>query len=249
METAFFVRNELTRDEAFAAPCLASEVFRSAASSSRMTANRKIYSLLSCVRCGGLACKYFCSRFGSQSSGIMDRALMNQNKFRKIPLAPRILLASFWTGIGAAACAAPMILAAGHPRAAAWLYALFSPVCHQDPSRSFVLFGHPCAICHRCMGIYLGLFLISWLPFEFSILLDPPQRRRLWVCAATAPLVLDVFAPLTGLWSNTPASRFVTGLLFGMMLSSLLVPAMGDFIREMRCRIKRLDADAIGGVS
>lgn len=174
---------------------------------------------------------------------------MEQNKFRKIPIAPRILLASFWAGLTAAACAAPWMLSAGHPRAAAWLYSVFSPVCHQDASRSFVLFGHPCAVCHRCAGIYLGLFLISWLPFECSILLDLPRHRRLWVCVATAPLVLDVFAPLTGLWANTPASRFITGLFFGMMLSSLLVPAMGDFIRELRGRIHRMDAGVVEGVT
>jgi uncharacterized membrane protein len=191
----------------------------------------------------------FCSRLSRRTSGIMNSEPMNQIKFPRVPLVPRILLAGFWAGLVGAACAAPILLSAGHPGISAMLYAIFSPVCHQDPSRSFVLFGHPCAVCHRCAGIYLGLFLTSWLPYEFSILLDSAPVRRMWVCVATAPLMLDVFAPLTGLWDNSPGSRFCTGLLFGIMVSSLLVPATADFLCGMRGRIHRLGADAMGGVS
>ena len=32
----------------------------------------------------------------------------------------------------------------------------FALVCHQQPERSFVLFGGNVAVCARCLGIYLG---------------------------------------------------------------------------------------------
>ncbi len=183
-----------------------------------------------------------------ENIGYNDRLIMNHTTLRKIPRAPRVLLALLWGSICAALLAAPWLASLGHARAAAVMYALFSPVCHQDPARSFAWFGHSWAVCHRCSGIYAALFLTSLWPFELSFLLNPPRRRRLWVLAATVPLLLDFFAPLAGLWINTPGSRFFTGWLFGTMLSSLLVPAVAEFIDEVRSRIRSIESDALGGL-
>src|SRR5688572_5419416 len=37
-----------------------------------------------------------------------------------------------------------------------YVYDLFSLICHQDPSRSWHVFGEPWALCIRCSSIYLG---------------------------------------------------------------------------------------------
>lgn len=174
---------------------------------------------------------------------------MKRGPLRTIMLAPRFLLAAFWAGLCTAFLAAPLLEARGELRVAALLYAFFSPVCHQDPTRSFRLLGHPWAVCHRCSGIYLGLFLVSLLPFHWTFHSDEPRRRRFWVLCAIAPMLLDVLLPLTGICTNTPLSRFGTGLIFGAMLSSLLVPALGEFIHEARWKRSRLDANALGGIS
>lgn len=166
---------------------------------------------------------------------------------RKIPVASRMLFSLLCGGIGTAALAAPWLEAHGYGRASAQVYALFSSVCHQDPGRSFACFGHPLAVCHRCTGIYVALFLTSLWPFELSLLLQPPRRRRLWILAATMPLLWDAVAPLAGLWVNTQTTRFLTGLLFGWMLASLLVPAVSEFILEIRSRIGRVECDPLGG--
>ncbi len=129
------------------------------------------------------------------------------------------------------------------------LYAFFAPVCHQDPARSFSWCGHPWAVCHRCSGIYLGLFCASLIPFELNILLDVPARRRLWALLATGALVLDSFAPLAGFWRNTAGSRFVTGLLFGTMLSSLLVPGIAEIMNGLRHGRRVGRAHVSGGLS
>ena len=174
---------------------------------------------------------------------------MKSKPLRLIPLLPRILLTVLWAALCAAFLGAPLLEASGHFRAAAILYAFFSPICHQDPARSFTLSGCQWAVCHRCSGIYFGLLLASLLPFKLTALVDQPRRRRLWVLCATIPLLLDVFMPLAGFWTNTPVSRFATGLIFGAMLSSLLVPAVGDFIREARWKRQNLRANALGGSS
>ncbi len=94
----------------------------------------------------------------------------------------------------------------------------FSTVCHQIPSRSPQLHGVPLAVCHRCYGIYLGLpfaivgmlVLYRWDAFFY--------RRAPWLLSgALLPLGLDWSGDVLGLWTNTPHSRMVTGLLFGMV--------------------------------
>ncbi len=65
--------------------------------------------------------------------------------------------------------------------------------------------------------------------------------------AATVPLLMDVIAPFAGFWMNTPASRFLTGLFFGLMLASLLAPGMEEFIREVRSKVSGIGCDAVGG--
>jgi uncharacterized membrane protein len=145
--------------------------------------------------------------------------------------------------------AAPMLEAHGHFLASALLYECFAPVCHQNPSRSFFLFGYKWAVCHRCSGIYFGLFVASLLPCDMTAFVSQPCWRRVWIFCATMPLLLDVFLPFTGLWHNTPASRLATGWLFGAMLSSLLTPALAELIQAAQRRRSRHNADAVGGLS
>jgi uncharacterized membrane protein len=174
---------------------------------------------------------------------------MKNSRFAKIPLAPRVFLPIFWATVCVAMVAAPFLQAHGHSLAAALVYVLFAPVCHQDPTRSFVLLGHKWAVCHRCSGIYLGLFLASLLPYDLSAVVWSPRWRKVWIICATAPLLLDVFLPFAGLWHNTPASRFASGMLFGAMLSSLLASALAELVHEAPWKRNRHKADAVGGLS
>ena len=174
---------------------------------------------------------------------------MKRGTLPAIPLAPRLLLPFLWGGVCASFLAAPLLAANGHRLAAALLYSLFSPVCHQDPARSFALCSLPWAVCHRCAGIYAGLLLVSLLPFEIAFVTRDPRARRLWVAGASAPMLLDALLPLAGVWTSNAVSRFVTGLLFGAMLSSLLAAAVTELINEAPWRRKRLDAGALGGPS
>ncbi len=132
--------------------------------------------------------------------------------------------------------AAPLLSRHGHPLLGASIYFFFSPVCHQSPHRSFFLDGLPWAVCHRCAGIYLGLLAGCLLPARWWASSLPVEVRRRWALAATLPLALDAMLPYTGLWSNTPASRFVTGILFGAMLMTLLIPGSIEFFRALRER-------------
>ena len=100
------------------------------------------------------------------------------------------------------------------------LYALFDPLCHQLPDRSFHLLDHPLAVCHRCSGLYLGfaLGIALWpaLPAAAARLLERPRS----IVVFLAPLAIDAV-----LLANTPATRFSTGLLAAFPVALLVLAA------------------------
>ncbi len=129
------------------------------------------------------------------------------------------------------ACA-PVLTAASQPLASGLLYLFFAPLCHQLPERCFSLLGFPLAVCQRCFGIYLGLFLGS-----LSHLFRAPKflrtiSDRTWIILAALPLVLDVGLAAALIASSTPWTRLVTGLIFGAMLAAILLPALVQFVRD-----------------
>jgi uncharacterized membrane protein len=137
---------------------------------------------------------------------------------------------------------APWLLARGQVLSAALIYVGFSPVCHQNPGRSFVWEGFPWAVCHRCTGIYLGLFLVSLLPIRVG------QVPRLWILAPAAVMALEAALPLAGVWTGSPASRFLTGSGFGAALSLLLL-AVVEQIRVDGCGARILHRSGEVGTS
>ena len=108
----------------------------------------------------------------------------------------RILLALGWGLVCVLTVAAPLLLARGEPGALP-LYWGFSFFCHQLPGRSFTLAGLPLAACHRCVGIYLGLFagIVAPVP-GFS---GSPRARRRWLLAALLPALIDTALARAGL--------------------------------------------------
>lgn len=128
--------------------------------------------------------------------------------------------------------AAPLLTAQQHGIAAGAFYLVFSPICHQIPGRSFFLLGFPWAVCQRCAGIYIGALLTALFYFKFPLVVRQQMTRRVCVIAALLPMTMDAALPLTGVWPTTPGSRLCTGLLFGAMLSSLLVPGISEFLRD-----------------
>ena len=116
-----------------------------------------------------------------------------------------LLLASAWLFL----IVSPSLLAPKYPLPVGAVYYFFSQVCHQIPERSFHWAGSQVAVCHRCLGIYLGFWLgvLCWpgLGRLGRLLLDRPRL----VLVPTALLLLNT------LTQNSPFDRVVTGLLAG----------------------------------
>ena len=126
---------------------------------------------------------------------------------------------------------APWFRAHGHDDASAVLYEAFRPVCHQDPLRSFHLWGHAFAVCSRCSALLFGgVCGLLLVPVLRSVDAGLPARR--WLALAAVPCVLDVVLGWIGV-PNTFWSRSVSGGLLGAATPFYLVPAMVAAAREL----------------
>jgi uncharacterized membrane protein len=104
------------------------------------------------------------------------------------------------------------------------LYRLFSPVCHQDAGRCFLLAGMPVAVCERCSAIYAG-FLIGALVYPLLALFLGRQELPRWLLGAGAlPMLLDVAGGLSGVHDVTVVTRVLTGATFGVVVALFIVP-------------------------
>ena len=85
--------------------------------------------------------------------------------------------------------AAPTLMYYGYTTASEVIYHAYALTCHQLPSRSFFVFGHQVAVCHRCTAIWMAILLGG---FIFGL-----TRRRLktipfhWLVIAAIPMGLD----------------------------------------------------------
>jgi len=118
------------------------------------------------------------------------------------------------------------------PVVGAGISLFFSQLCHQNPSRSFVLAGITLPVCARCLALYVGGFFgISAYPF---VGLRWRQRRPLlrFLIASLCLIALDVSLDLQGFWSNTFFSRSLTGALFGGSCGLLMSYALQHLSRH-----------------
>ena len=103
------------------------------------------------------------------------------------------------------------------------LYALFDPVCHQIPERSFHLWHEPFAVCHRCTGLYLGFALgIAFWP-SFSAPAGRLLARPRMILLFAIPLAIDAVVI-----ANTATSRFITGLVASFPVALFALAAIAQ---------------------
>ena len=118
-----------------------------------------------------------------------------------------------------AALSAPYLAASGYGLMTLTIFWFFSPICHQDPARSFWIFGAPIAVCARCLGIYLGAAVGAWLP--------APRRMLFSGLTLFAALNLaDVLTEAAAWHGNWKLTRLLLGALLGLAAGSLVANSM-----------------------
>ena len=95
----------------------------------------------------------------------------------------------------------------------------FTLVCHQQPERSFFLFGGSVAVCARCLGIYLGAAV--------GLLMYVPRRVAMQLLKVTVTVnAIDWFAELTGLHGNWMLMRFALGVALGTAAAMVVAASL-----------------------
>ena len=86
-----------------------------------------------------------------------------------------------------------------------WLYDFFSKICHQDPARSWRLFGHQLPVCIRCASIYFAFNVSLWAGLK-------PNTR--WLRASFAIMAAEFI--LARVILDAAVLRSVSGILVGL---------------------------------
>lgn len=133
---------------------------------------------------------------------------------------------------------APGLESRGSSRSAGFLYALFSPTCHQIPERCFSLRGYPLAVCGRCLGIYAG-FLAGLVAYPlvrgFSRLELPRSGTFLWL---SFPIGVDALGGILGIWASPIGLRFATGLVWGTSLPFYFITGVAELVVSRKARVR-----------
>ncbi len=142
------------------------------------------------------------------------------HRLRRTPWLATAFLA---TGIVALAASTP-VLGEG---AREVVMALFDPLCHQRPDRSFSTGGVHFALCHRCFGVAAGLALGALLaPLLAQFVRSADGRALPALALAALPILADWALDAAGVWANTPLTRAATGVAFGVVAGAVLVGAV-----------------------
>ena len=127
---------------------------------------------------------------------------------------------------------APILMASGFTGASNIIYSAYRFTCHQLPSRSFFIFGHQMAFCHRDTAIYVALFLAAIL-FSFVRHRLKPLSLKAYL-AFIAPMAIDGITQLFGLRTSTWQMRTITGALFGIGSAWLAFPYLEEAFQDIR---------------
>src|SRR6516225_10755675 len=120
--------------------------------------------------------------------------------------------------LGLVAIATPFVLRS-IPMLGVALQRGFALVCHQQPERSFFLFGGSVAVCARCLGIYLGAAV--------GLLVRVQRRLAMQLLiVAVSVNVLDRLAEFGGLHGNWMLMRLFLGIVLGTAAAMVFVASL-----------------------
>ena len=142
------------------------------------------------------------------------------------PLIAWLLTAAVTLFVVSLIVVAPLAAAGNHDNLAGPLYHSFGLLCHQIPERSFFIAGEKFAVCSRCTGVYFGFLAMLLVYPKLKSLRRTDLPSRKWLIASAVPLVIDFGLTFLGIWENTHATRFMTGLALGAAVVFFVMPGI-----------------------
>ena len=99
------------------------------------------------------------------------------------------------------------------------VYEFFSRICHQDPSRSWHMFGEPLPVCIRCASIYFAFAISLWVGLK-------PNAR--WLRASLAIMAAEFI--IARVFLDAGLLRSLSGVLVGLSAA----PFVRQGVEELR---------------
>ena len=106
----------------------------------------------------------------------------------------------------------------------------YGEVCHQVPSKTFVIENHKLLVCARCTGIYLGALVLSFLSLfifkklNFGI-------KLLYI--SLVPILIDVIFSSLSIYKYSKLIAFGTGIFFGSIVFIYILTTLeNNFIEK-----------------
>lgn len=110
----------------------------------------------------------------------------------------------------------------------------YSLVCHQDPQKLIEFYNHKTLVCARCLGIYSGVFILSFISLFKNFTKLPSIKVLISIIFIT---LFDVLATTFGLYNYSKLIAFTTGLLLGSMAFLYFYFAMINLFKEIKEKI------------
>jgi len=107
----------------------------------------------------------------------------------------------------------------------------YSPVCHQNPTKSFACNGFQLMVCARCFGIYIGLLISNVLIFTNFL----PKIKLNYLFLSSFPMIFDIILYQFELYSYNKIVSLITGIIFGTILFLFIF----EVIRESVLKVNR----------
>ena len=100
-----------------------------------------------------------------------------------------------------------------------WVYEFFSRICHQDPTRSWYIFGEPLPVCIRCASIYFAFTASLWFGLKTNVR---------WLRISIAVMICEFV--VARLFLDAALLRSFSGILVGLSAA----PFVRQGIEEIR---------------
>ena len=95
--------------------------------------------------------------------------------------------------------------------------------CHQKTERSIILNGNQSPLCARCLGIFVGLAIGSYISIFFTFSVSKEIYKKIFIILAFfIPMLIDGLGQAFELWHSTNIIRIFTGMLSGFAYSILI---------------------------
>jgi uncharacterized membrane protein len=89
---------------------------------------------------------------------------------------------------------------------------VYSNVCHQESYKVIGICGHQFLVCARCLGIYTGVLLFSFISIFKKII---PRHINMLIIVSVVMILADILFYSTGLYGYSKYIAFGTGIFSG----------------------------------